>query len=276
MPAAVYFDHLAVAVRSWPDGFRRFAAELGGRWSHGGDAGEFAPCQLLYPRGIKIELIAPGSAADGFMHRFIRRAGPGPHHITFQVPSLDAALGEISALGIDALDGHSRHPYWREAFLHPKQGGLGTLLQLVQSDDALLAGLAATAPPDGFPAGCESPPGAAGPGVAWVGLTVESLERARELFIAALHGVVADAGHEWLRITWGPGRDLLVRTGDSTPGGASLWPGSELGVAHVVFGGDELRVGQLEPGAPVEPLPFDQATAVPVWLAAVGAPDRVR
>ena len=140
MPASVYFDHLAVGVRSWPDGFRRFAAELGGQWSHGGDAGEFAPCQLMYPPGINVELIAPGSAADGFMHRFIDRAGPGPHHITFKVRSLDAALEEISALGIGVLDGHNRHPYWREAFLHPKQCGIGTLLQLVQSDDAQVLG----------------------------------------------------------------------------------------------------------------------------------------
>ena len=38
MPASVYFDHLAVGVRNWSEGFRRFAGELGGRWSHGGDA----------------------------------------------------------------------------------------------------------------------------------------------------------------------------------------------------------------------------------------------
>jgi hypothetical protein len=121
MPSSVYFDHLAVGVRSWPDGFWRFAAELGGQWSHGGDAGEFAPCQLMFPPGINVELIAPGSARDGFMHRFIDRAGPGPHHITFKVSSLDAALAEISALGIGVLGGHNRHPYWREAFLHQLQ-----------------------------------------------------------------------------------------------------------------------------------------------------------
>lgn len=276
MPASVYFDHLAVGVRSWPDGFRRFAAELGGQWSHGGDAGEFAPCQLMFPPGINVELIAPGSAAGGFMHRFIDRAGPGPHHITFKVGSLDAALEEISALGIGVLDGRNRQPYWREAFLHPKQCGIGTLLQLVQSDDALVLGLARTPPPDGFPAG---PGPAATPArrVAWVGLTVESVGRARELFTGTLHGAVAEDGPGWLRITWGQGRDLLVRSGDALPGGAPLWAGRDPGVAHVVFGGDELTVRQLEAGqVPVRPMPFDEATGVPVWLADGAVADRVQ
>jgi hypothetical protein len=276
MPASVYFDHLAVGVRSWPEGFRRFAVDLGGQWSHGGDAGQFAPCQLRYPPGINIELIAPGSAPDGFMHRFIDRAGPGPHHITFKVRSLDAALEEIAALGIGVLDGHNTHPFWQEAFLHPKQCGIGTLLQVVQSDDAQVLGLARTPPPDSFPAG----PGPAGRrmrSVAWVGLTVESVGRARELFTRALHGGVVEDGHGWLRVTWGPGRDLLIRSADAVPGGASLWAGREPGVAHIVFGGDQLTVRQLESGdALAEPMPFDEATSVPVWLAVGVAADRVR
>jgi len=31
MPASVYFDHLAVGVRNWSEGFRRFAGGLGGQ-----------------------------------------------------------------------------------------------------------------------------------------------------------------------------------------------------------------------------------------------------
>jgi methylmalonyl-CoA/ethylmalonyl-CoA epimerase len=276
MTASVYFDHLAVGVRTWPDGFRRFAAQLGGQWSHGGDAGEFAPCQLMFPPGINVELIAPGGAGQGFMHRFIDRAGPGPHHITFKVRSLEAALGEISALGIGVLDGSNRHPYWQEAFLHPKQCGIGTLLQLVQSDDAQVMGLARTPPPDTFPVE-QGPAGNRARSVVWVGLTVESVDRARELFVGALQGTVAEDGHGWLHITWGPGRDLLVRSGDAIPGGASLWSGRDPGVAHVVFGDGELTVRQLESGdVPVEPMPFDAATAVPVWLAAGVVAERVQ
>ena len=271
MPAPVYFDHLAVGVRNWSEGFRRFAGELGGRWSHGGDAGEFAPCQLLYPEGINLELIAPGSAANGFMHRFIQRGGPGPHHITFKVSSLHAVLDQVSALGIGVLDGRTRQSFWQEAFLHPKQCGIGTLLQVVQSDDAALARIARTPPPNSFP----EQQAESARGVLWTGLTVESLERARELFTGALRGDIADRGHGWLRFTWGPGRDLLVRSGEAVPGGASLWAGSDLGVAHVVFGRGPLAIRELDSGdAQVEPMPFDEATAVPVWLSADAGPGR--
>jgi hypothetical protein len=273
MPASVYFDHLAVGVRTWSEGFARFVGELGGQWSHGGDAGEFAPCQLRYSGGINLELIAPGSAADGFMHRFIERGGPGPHHITFKVSSLDAVLDEVGALGIGVLGPRPRHSFWQEAFLHPKQCGIGTLLQLVQSDDEAMARIR-TPPPDSFPAG---PRPSAEPerGVLWVGLTVESLDQARDLFTGVLRGAVAEHGHGWLRVTWGPGRDLLIRAGQAAPGRASLWSGRDPGVGHVMFGRGPLTVGQLESGdALAEPLPFDAATAVSVWLSGLTASGR--
>jgi hypothetical protein len=95
----------------------------------------------------------------------------------------------------------------------------------VQSDDAQVLGLARTPPPDSFPA--EPRPSANRPrSVAWVGLTVESLDRARELFTGALEGIVTESGHRWLRITWGHGRDLLVRSGMPSPAASLCGPGA--------------------------------------------------
>ena len=276
MPASVTFDHLAIGVRDWPAGFRRFATELGGRWSHGGDAGEFAPCQLLYSGGIAVELIAPGGTPDGFMHRFIERGGPGPHHITFQVSSLDAVLAGISALGIGTLDGGLRLPFRQEAFLHPKQCGLGTLVQVVQWDDEVLRALHSTPPPASFPARPD-PAGVPPRSVAWVGISVESLDRARELLAGPLGGTVAERGPGWLRVSWGPGRDVLARSGSAIPGGGALWGGQPPGVAHVVFAPGQLTVSQLESGAVrVEQMPPDEATGIPVWLVADGPPGHCR
>jgi Glyoxalase/Bleomycin resistance protein/Dioxygenase superfamily len=273
MSASVTFDHLAVGVRSWQEGSRRFARELGGQWSHGGDAGEFAPCQLVYRHGIRVELISPGRAADGFMHRFIERGGPGPHHLTFKVRSLPAVLDEIARLGIGVLGGRTELPFWQEAFLHPRQCGIGTLLQLAQIDDDAMSKIGrGTPPPDGFPVDQE--PARA---VAWVGLAVESLDRARDLFAGALQGDVTEDDEGWARITWGPGRDLLVRSPGAAPGYAALWTSDEPGVAHVVFGPAEMTVNQVECGdAQVHPMTFDEATAVPVWLVADGTVEQVR
>jgi Glyoxalase/Bleomycin resistance protein/Dioxygenase superfamily len=265
MTAAVSFDHLAVGVRSWPEGFQRFARELGGQWSHGGDAGEFAPCQLTYPSGIKIELISPGHAPGGFMHRFMARSGPGPHHLTFKVASLPDTVDALGRLGIDVLGGRTRLPFWREAFLHPRQCGIGTLLQVAQVDESAIPGRG-TPPPASFPADR-----ALARCVAWVGLTAESVARACELFVGVLGGDVTEEGSGWVRISWGPGHDLLVRGSaapPAVPGHAALWPGQELGVAHVVFGAADLTVKQLESGdAAALPMPFDPGTTVPVWLA---------
>jgi hypothetical protein len=59
-------------------------------------------------------------------------------------------------------------------------------------------------------------------------------------------------------------------------GGLPLWAGRDPGVAHVVFGRGQLTVSQLESGdARVEPMPFDEATAVPVWLSVDTAPGHV-
>jgi methylmalonyl-CoA/ethylmalonyl-CoA epimerase len=276
MSASVTFDHLAIGVRSWEAGFRRFASELGGRWSHGGDAGEFAPCQLLYPGGIAVELISPGGAPDGFMRRFIERSGPGPHHITFRVSSLDAVLTEISALRIGILEGGMRLPFRQEAFLHPKQSGLGTLLQLVQWDDTMPEAAHSTPPPACFPP-ARDPAGAPARSVAWAGITVESLNLARELFTGALHGTVTERGPGWLRVSWGPGRDLLVRSGAALPAGAALWGGQAPGLAHMVFALGQLAVGQLESGhARAERMSLDEATGIPVWLVPDAAPGRAR
>jgi hypothetical protein len=101
--------------------------------------------------------------------------------------------------------------------------------------------------------------------VAWVGRTVESLERACDLFVGALAGEVTEDGDGWARITWGPGRDLLLRSPGAAPGDAALWISDELGVGQC--GPADLTVPAPESGD-VHAMPFDEATVVPVWLVA--------
>jgi hypothetical protein len=262
VPSTYQFDHLAIGVERWSDGLPRFAGEFGGRWSHGGDVGEYAPCQLIYRHGMKLELIAPGHLGDGFMRRFLDRGGPGAHHLTVKVPSLDATIEQVSGRGISILGGRMRAPAWQEAFLHPKQAGIGTLLQIVQSDEDVMAAMIGRQPePAGFP---EFQRDAAT--IAWIGLAVESAESSLELLTTVLRGQTLAAGPGWARLGWGTGHSLLIRDASATPGGPALWPDDALGVAHVVFGPADLDTGTLERGeARCERQPEDELTGVPVW-----------
>lgn len=261
----VWFDHLAIGVERWPDAYPRFVRDLGGRWSHGGDAGEFAPYQLTYGHGMRLEFIAPGSV-DGFMRRFIHHRGPGPHHITFKVPSLDRTLHELAGLGIDTLGGRTSMPFWQEAFLHPKRTGVGTLIQVAQTDDTYLNRIDRSGPPDGFPPALGEPRS-----ISWVALTVERIATAEPVFADVLGGEIVEQGERWRLITWDEGHSVLLREagGDlpvalaRPPGDA---PGDALGVGHVLFGPAELRVKDLDPAA-ITALPPDRRTGTLILIA---------
>jgi hypothetical protein len=259
MAGAVVFDHLAVGVETWEYAYPRFAVELGGAWSHGGEAGEFAPCQLVYGHGMRLEFIAPAGGPGGFMRRFMDRSGPGPHHLTFKVPSLDDALDRLEGSGIRTLNGRDES-YWREAFLHPKQAGMGTLIQLAESGEAQLNGGFRSPPPEGFPEPVREPLD-----ISWIGLTVASLDAARMLFVDHLGGCMASKGGGWCLLSWDVGHNLLVRESDAAPGGPKLWTTPEPGVGHVLFGPPALVPDDLrDTGVQAVPMPHDPLTGVTV------------
>ncbi|WP_055482175.1 VOC family protein [Sphaerimonospora mesophila] len=259
MAGSIFFDHLAVGVETWQDAYPRFAVELGGAWSHGGDAGGYAPYQLIYGHGMRLEFIAPTGGPGGFMRRFLDRNGPGPHHLTFKVPSLDDALDRLEAEGISTLGGRNE-AYWREAFLHPKQAGMGTLIQLAESREwELGGGFSSPSPPD-FPEPATEPLD-----IAWIGLTVASLDTATMLFVDHLAGSIAAKGPGWRLLSWGVGHNLLVRQEDAEPGGRPLWAAPGLGVGHVVFGPPELVPDDLsDGGVPAVPMPHHPPTSLTV------------
>jgi len=257
----IRFDHLSIGVRRWADGYERYARDLGGRWAHGGDGGEFAACQLAYRHDMRLELIAP-SSPDGFMQRFIDHRGPGPHHLTFKVPSLERTLHDITGLGIRTLGGRISSPDWQEAFLHPKQAGVGTLIQLAQADDERLAArIGRPAPPDDFPELSGEPRT-----ISWVALTVERIPAAEQLFVELLTGAVVERGERWTLITWDVGHNLLLREAGSDLPASLPWPsGDALGVGHVLFGRADLRVKDLD-AVTVSALPPDKRSATLILL----------
>lgn len=89
-------------------------------------------------QGSMIELIAPTSEEASFA-KYLRDKGPGMHHIAYRVDDIDASLNELRERGVKLIDETARPGIHntRVAFIHPKNGNQGVLMELVQHmDDA--------------------------------------------------------------------------------------------------------------------------------------------
>ena len=229
-------DHVAIAVERWADAWPRYAHDLGGRWRSGGQGPGFAPAQISYANGMKIEVIAPHDVRhNDFLRRFLDRSGPGPHHFTFKVDDLQAALDAVEAAGYRPVNVDLRDPTWKEAFLHPKDAALGVVIQLAQSTGPGWV----TPPPVDFPS--EVGPQAS---LSWVGHAVASLSAGLAVFAGLLGGEETASGEDeagrWVDLAWpGPGRiRLLSPTSATSP--LAAWLADRPGrLHHIAFACDD-------------------------------------
>ena len=81
--------------------------------------------------GAQWELLEP-SSDDSFIARYLRERGPGLHHVTFEVESVDKATAALKEYGYDPFGGRSYDGY-KEVYIHPRDGG-GVLFQLYEGD----------------------------------------------------------------------------------------------------------------------------------------------
>lgn len=83
--------------------------------------------------GVLLELITPTSDAASFA-RFLREKGPGMHHIAYRVENIAAGLAELVARNVPLIDSAARPGIHNTlvAFVHPKAGGQGVLIELVE------------------------------------------------------------------------------------------------------------------------------------------------
>jgi methylmalonyl-CoA/ethylmalonyl-CoA epimerase len=190
MDSDAYLDHLAVAAESWDELWPRYRAELGGTWVSGDEDGPgFSPAQVRYANGMKIEVLMPNRPEQNdFLRRFLDRRGPGPHHVTFKVPSITAAIGNVETAGYRPVGVDLRDPTWQEAFIHPKDGP-GIVVQLAEAPIEW-----DSPPPRSLPNTQISPPAA----FDYVGLAVADPARAVELFVGLLDGEQTAAGRDEL------------------------------------------------------------------------------
>jgi hypothetical protein len=216
---SVVLDHVALAVERWSDAWLRYIQELGGAWHSGGVNVGFSPAQLSFANGAKIEVLQPWEPEKNpFLRRFLDQRGPGPHHLTFKVPDIVGALARVRAAGFEPVGERLSDPFWKEAFLHPRQA-TGVVVQLAQAADGDWISPA----PEGFPTGPQ-------PAASLLHVThaVTSLDVAVELFHGLLGGDIVgteaapDGAWSSIDLKWtGP---LVLRLVAPGPGPGSSAP----------------------------------------------------
>jgi methylmalonyl-CoA/ethylmalonyl-CoA epimerase len=182
----IQLDHIAVATHRLTDAPPLLVGVLGGIPFFGMDAGAFRFGQWEFEGDGRLEVLEP-HGDDGFLHRFLATRGPGIHHVTFKVPSLREACERAESLGYAIVGENVESPYWKEAFLHPKDA-LGIVVQLAQAGGkGPTRGRWRTAPP-----GPPDPP----PPVRLLGLRTRarSEARAHRQWSTLLHGAATRDG----------------------------------------------------------------------------------
>ena len=127
----IQLDHIAIATHRLTDVPPLLVGVLGGIPFFGHQAPAFRFGQWEFEGEGRIEVLEP-SGDNGFLHRFLDTRGPGIHHVTFKVPSLDEICDRAASLGYGIVGRNEANPYWKEAFLHPRDA-LGIVVQLAQA-----------------------------------------------------------------------------------------------------------------------------------------------
>lgn len=235
--AGTVLDHVAHAVPRWQDVWDRYTTDLGAVWASGGPGPGFAPAQLRFANGARVEVLMPWDVqVNDFLVRFLARSGPGPHHLTFKVPNLADALEEVRRFGIEPINIDVSDPEWLEAFLHPKSA-TGVVVQLAEAPHSW-----SSPPPDDYPTELRLRLDGSGPAapatLERVCHVVADLPAARALFSGLLAGEVIGEGVEqdmhWVDLHWaGPLGLRLVGTDEpGVPGPVYDWLGGLAGRIH--------------------------------------------
>jgi len=127
------FDHVAVAVPDIADAIPLYHGLLGGKLIAGGDDERLGlrTVQLRFDPGTKIELLAP-LHEDSYLAAYLRKHGPGFHHMTCFVDDVARAVAELERAGYETVDTSAADEFWQETFVRPSSG-FGTLIQLARS-----------------------------------------------------------------------------------------------------------------------------------------------
>ncbi|MCK9519552.1 MAG: VOC family protein [Dehalococcoidia bacterium] len=134
MITITHVDHISMAAADWRAQSAKLQKLLGfkflGNWDITEDD-DFSGCTSQVPgTDIEFEVIQP-IRPDSFVQKFLDTEGPGLHHITVEVPSIDEAAEELKRLGMTPFGGITDDGEWHVTYIHPKDSG-GVLWQLFE------------------------------------------------------------------------------------------------------------------------------------------------
>jgi methylmalonyl-CoA/ethylmalonyl-CoA epimerase len=104
-----------------------FGMKVAGRFDNPEDG--YNGVVLDMPGGAQWEILEP-AGENSFVTRFLNERGPGLHHVTFEVESIEAAAAVLRQKGIEPF-GVRAAGSWKELFIHPRDTG-GVLVQLYE------------------------------------------------------------------------------------------------------------------------------------------------
>jgi methylmalonyl-CoA epimerase len=130
-------DHISMAHPDWRAQSAWLERVLGFPYHYSFPAApgdDFDGCVNEVPgTDVEFEVISP-TAPSSFVQKFLDQQGPGLHHITVEVPSIEQAAQDLRALGIEPFGGISDDGKWRITYIHPRDSG-GILWQLFVPHD---------------------------------------------------------------------------------------------------------------------------------------------
>jgi catechol 2,3-dioxygenase-like lactoylglutathione lyase family enzyme len=247
VPHPYDLDHIALAANDTSDALRFLTGPLGGTVIFGGQSIGFRPMQVWLGTddgdGMPVELLEPWAVdRNDFLARFLTRRGPGPHHLTFKVADLAAALERVRGAGFHPVNIDVSDPHWKEAFLMPAEAH-GTVVQLAESHGhpesraELLAHVAANGA-DEQPRWWSDPaPAEHGPArLRRVVLRTPILSTAVEFFAGILSGDIEHESDRRVDLVWPRGARIGLELRPDAPAGVDRLEVEGLAEERTVIG----------------------------------------
>jgi catechol 2,3-dioxygenase-like lactoylglutathione lyase family enzyme len=216
-------DHVAIATRDVGPIVHALVADFGSHVLYGGVNFGFRAMQLNCG-DLRIELLEPHNIEQNdFLERFLVRSGEGPHHLTFKTDDIEKLLARIEEAGYHPVGVNIDNPFWREAFIHPKEAG-GTVVQVAQSDFGSIdferdAGEYAQGPGKWWPDPPQPGPDAARAVLRRVVVTTDSMQGALGLYDDVLGGERVGWDEGFVELGWKGGGKIRLEAAAGRPAG---------------------------------------------------------